>query len=223
MTYAGLVSVVLGASLLGAWACKPKSKPQALQPQSSTAPAPSSVAPVASAIPTRMVVPKGPAFAIEAGSGLGPVRFGATVATIERLMEAKCDELTEAYCRYVDAGIEYELSKGVVSGIVVYRHDRPVAGSPGKLWGRTRCAIVPDITPRVLLSYVRSVLGKPTASESVTTDNPNRTVLKETYPGLVLEYDRGERTGDLIVGSIRVTKSDKPIPARKLEAPPPVH
>ncbi len=223
LTYFGFMSFVLGSSLLGALACKPKAKAQATQPVSSSAQAPFSAAPSASVTPVRVVVPKGPAFAIEAGSGLGPVRFGATVATVERLMEAKCDELTDDYCRYIDAGVEYELSKGVVSGIVVARHGRPVAGSSGKTWGRTRCAIAPDVTPRVLLSYARSILGKPATSESVTTENPNHTLLKETYPGLVLEYDRGERTGDLILGSIRVTKSDKPIPAHKADPPPPVH
>lgn len=134
-------------------------------------------------------------------------------------MEAKCDEVTESYCRYIDAGIEYELTKGVVSGVVVYRHDRPVPGSPGKLWGRTRCAIPPDITPRVVFSYVRSILGKPLTSEAVSGDNPNRTGLRETYNGLVLEYDRGERTGDLILGSIRVTKANGPITPRP-DAPP---
>jgi hypothetical protein len=142
------------------------------------------------------------------------VRFGATVATIERLMGSKCDEQTDTLCRYILAGIEFELTGGAVSGIVVYRHDRPVEGSPGKVWGRTQCAIPPDITPRVVFSYVRSLLGKPLSSEEVKTENPNRTALKDTYPGLVLEYDHGEHTDDLIVGSIRVVKTDKPAPKK---------
>lgn len=158
----------------------------------------------------RLIVPSGPAFAIEAGGGLGPVRFGATVSTIERLMASKCDELTVKFCRYIPAGIEFELSDGVVSGIVIYRHDRAVVGSPGKVWGRTRCAIPPDITPRVILTYVHSKLGQPQSSEPITAANPNRTALRETYPGLVLEYDRGEYTQELSVGSIRITTLDKP-------------
>jgi hypothetical protein len=142
-------------------------------------------------------------------------------------MEAKCDQLTDRICRYIPAGIEYELTDGVVSGIIVYRHDRPVADNPGKVWGRTRCAIPPDITPRVILSYVHSNLGQPQAVEKITTANPNRTALRETYQGLVLEYDRGEFTNELIVGSIRVIKADKapvprPQPAHS-RSPEPLH
>jgi hypothetical protein len=125
-------------------------------------------------------------------------------------MGSKCEDLSEIFCRYPTAGIEFELSDGVVSGIIVYRHGRPIAGEPGKSWGRTRCAIRPDITPRVLLTYVHERLGKPQASEPVTTTSPNRTALRETYPGLVLEFDRGEYTQELLLGSIRVTKLEKP-------------
>jgi hypothetical protein len=140
------------------------------------------------------------------------VRFGATVQTVERLMESKCEDLTDKICRYVLAGIEFELSNGVVSGIVVHRHDRPVLDKPGKIWGRTRCAIPPDITPRMLPKYVHSVLGPPQSSEPVNGENPNRTALRESYPGLELEYDRAEYTQELVLGSIRVTKLDSPTP-----------
>jgi hypothetical protein len=206
----GVLAGVIGA--LGGTGCKSKtkstdSKPTILAEAPSARPAAQGLS---SAAPTRsFVVPSGPAFAIQAGVGLGPVRFGATVATIERLMGSKCDELTEKFCRYIPAGIEYDLSEGVVSGIIVYRHDRAVVGSPGKTWGRTRCAILPDITPRVILSYVHSNLGAPQSSEPVNGANPNRTALRETYPGLVLEYDRGEYTQELVLGSIRVVKLDK--------------
>lgn len=196
---------------MAASACKSRSKTDGVDKSARTAltgvTAPA--ANVGSAAPTRSyVTPAGPPFAIIPGVGLGPVRFGATVATIERLMEAKCDELTDKICRYIPAGIEYELTDGVVSGIIVYRHDRSVPGNPGKVWGRTRCAIPPDLTPRVILSYVHSNLGQPQSVEKVATANPNRIALRETYPGLVIEYDRGEYTNELIVGSIRIVKAE---------------
>jgi len=220
LTSVRFAGFAFGASLLGASACKSKSKPESSPTVLASSAAVSASATPPGAAPSKnVIVPQGPAFAIEAGVGLGPVRFGATVATIERLMEGKCDEITETFCRYIGAGIEYELTKGVVSGIVVHRHDRPVAGSPGKTWGRTRCAIAPDVTPRTLLSYVRTVLGKPLASEAVTGDNPNRTGLRETYKGLILEFDRGEHTGDLILGGIRVTKAGES-PKHPVDAPP---
>lgn len=207
------VALVTVSCLLGGSACKSKNKPITRNATGSPeAPsAPPSASEVSSTASTKkFYIPSGPAFAIEAGAGLGPVRFGATVSTIERLMGSKCDELTEKFCRYIPAGIEFELSDGMVSGIVVYRHDRAVVGSPGKTWGRTRCAIAPDITPRVILKYVHATLGKPQSSEPVTQANPNRTALRETYPGLVLEYDRGEYTQELVLGSIRVTKLNRP-------------
>ena len=226
--YTGLIlAVTLG---LGGVACKPKAHPVKPAPQNSAASAQPSTPGSAASIqaPRRSFVkPAGPAFAIVAGEGLGPVRFGATVATIERLMESKCEELTEKYCRYLAAGIEYELKDGIVSGIVVYRHDRPVEGSPGKVWGRTRCAILPDLTPRVILSYVHASMGNPQSSETIDAANPNRTALREHYQGLVLEFDQGEYTKELVLGSIRILKLDnppKPKPAVVHKAPPePLH
>jgi hypothetical protein len=212
-------------------ACKSKARPTKPGQANTTAasPNPSASGPGFGLAPPRrsFVTPAGPSFAIMAGEGLGPVRFGATVATIERLMEGKCEELSERHCRYIRAGIEYELKDGVVSGIVVYRHDRPVEGSPGKFWGRTRCAIPPDITPRMVAGYVHSVLGKPESHESVETVNANRTALREHYQGLDLEYDRGEYTKELVLGSIRVLKLDnppKPKPVVVPKGPPePLH
>jgi len=155
-------------------------------------------------------MPAGPAFAIVPGVGFGPVRFGASLATVERLMTTPCEERTASVCRYITAGIEYELNNGLVSGMLVHRHDRVVDGST-KIWGQTRCAIAPDITPRVIQNYVHSLLGKPESSEAITAPNPNRTVLREVYPGVVFEYDRGEYTNQLVVGSIRVVKADSPV------------
>ena len=223
-----LVSLMLAFSAIG---CKPKARPTKPAPShsaTSTQPAASgSSEALASPLRRSFVTPAGPAFAILAGEGLGPVRFGATVATVERLMEAKCEELTEKHCRYIKAGIEYELENGVVSGIVIRRHDRPVEGSPGKLWGRTRCAIPPDVTPRTIVGYVHSVLGEPQSHETVDAANPNRTSLREHYQGLVLEYDRGEYTKELVLGSIRILKLDnppKPKPAVARKGPPePLH
>lgn len=219
------------AAALTAIGCKPKARPTKPTPANSAAqgqPSASASSHAVNSPPQRsFVMPAGPAFAIMAGEGLGPIRFGATVATVERLMEGKCEELTEKHCRYIKAGIEFELESGIVSGIVIYRHDRPVDGSPGKSWGRTRCAIPPDITPRMVVGYVHSVLGKPQSHEMVKAANPNRTALREHYQGLDLEYDQGEYTKELVLGSIRVLKlanPPKPKPAVVRSGPPdPLH
>ena len=70
--------------------------------------------------------------AIQAGQGVGPIRIGATVATIERLMAAPCEVKTESVCRYIKRAVEFDLDKsGVTDRIVVHRHDRP-AGPDAK-------------------------------------------------------------------------------------------
>ena len=70
--------------------------------------------------------PKAPSLAIQAGQGVGPIRIGATVATIERLMEAPCEVKTESVCRYIRRAVEFDLDKnGFTERIVVHRHDRP--------------------------------------------------------------------------------------------------
>jgi hypothetical protein len=157
--------------------------------------------------------PSGPVFAIEPGKGFGPVRFGATVQTIERLMQSKCEQLTDTLCRYFAAGIEYQLTDGVVSGMAVFREGRSVTGIPGKTWGLTRLVLPPDIVPRVVLSYVHSVMGKPESWQQIKAGAPDRTVLRETYPGLIFEYDRSEFSAELVLGCIRVLNqkaADKP-------------
>ncbi len=159
---------------------------------------------------SRMRRPVGPAFAVEAGKGLGPVRFGATVATVERLMELKCDEVTDTRCWMFDAGVEFELSQGAVSGITIHRFDRPVSGHPDKKWGTFAGGIPPDIRITMVPEAVQEGLGPPTSSESLDGKNPNRTVRRDQYPGLELEYDLNPENGRLMLGGIRVRRVASP-------------
>jgi hypothetical protein len=166
-----------------------------------SAPAPSAPAPALT--PPRAAVP---AFAVEPGAGLGPIRFGSTVATVERHMQAKCEELTDEHCRYIAAGIELELTKGVVSGIVIHRYNRPVAGDPSKKWGAFAGGIPPKVMMMMVPEAVIEQIGKPKRTEAVTTDNPNWTVRRDTYDGMVLEYDKNRANNRLMLGQIRVVK-----------------
>jgi hypothetical protein len=70
-------------------------------------------------------VPSGPVLAILAGKGVGPIRIGATVATIERQMQKKCDVKTDKMCRYIDRAVEFDLENGEVKTIRVERPGRP--------------------------------------------------------------------------------------------------
>src|SRR5512145_277599 len=140
--------------------------------------------------PVARPIPAGPSFAVEAGAGLGPIRFGSTVATVERHMQTKCEELTDKYCRYVAAGIELELTQGAVSGIVIHRFDRPIAGDLSRKWGTFAGGIPPAVRMMMVPEAVMEYLGKPKRTEVVTGDNPNWTVRRDTYDGMILEYDK---------------------------------
>lgn len=156
--------------------------------------------------PTSRLKPSGPAFAVEPGAGLGPIRFGSTVATVERHMQTKCEDLTDKVCRYIAAGIELELTDGAVSGIVINRFDRPVGGDPSKLWGAFAGGIPPKVQMAMVPEAVIEQIGKPKRTEAVQGEPPNWTVRRDTYDGMVLEYDKNLVNDRLMLGQIRVLK-----------------
>src|SRR3954467_8184354 len=68
--------------------------------------------------------PSGPMLAVLPGEGVGPIRLGATVGTIERLMDKRCEVLTEELCRYVTRGIDFHLQGGYTDWTHVQRAGR---------------------------------------------------------------------------------------------------
>lgn len=164
------------------------------------------IAATASPVPTASSRHATPSFAVLPGEGLGPIRFGSTVATVERHMQAKCEQLTDKYCRYIGSGLELELTNGVVTGIVIHRYQRPVAGEPGKTWGLFNGGIPPKVFMMMVPEAVIEEIGKPQRSEVVAEENPNWTVQRDYYPGMVLEYDRNRVNDRLMLGQIRIVK-----------------
>lgn len=150
--------------------------------------------------------PAGPAFAIEPGQGIGPIRFGSTVATVERHMGSKCEELTDKYCRYITSGLELELANGGVTGMAVHRWSRPVEGSSDKIWGVFAGGLPPKVMLMMVPESVIEEIGAPKRTEDVTGDNPNWTVRRDYYDGLVLEYDKNRANDRLMLGKISVVK-----------------
>src|SRR5688572_23732600 len=69
-------------------------------------------------------LPSGPMLAVFAGQGVGPIRVGATVATIQRHMALPCDVKTATHCRYIGRGVEFELKNGVTERIRAHRAGR---------------------------------------------------------------------------------------------------
>jgi len=159
--------------------------------------------------PKQFPPPSGPMLAVFPGHGVGAIRFGATVATIERLMELPCEVKTETVCRYPARGIEFGLVGGAVDTISIHRAGRP-AGKNAKgealEYGFFRGAIPPDLRLGMLPKAIQEYLKQPERVETVPQPNPTNTVERHYYPGLVVEYDRHDN-GNLILGGIQVVKA----------------
>ena len=156
-------------------------------------------------------MPEGPVLAIEAGKGVGPIRLGATVATIERLMAAPCEVKTATVCRYIVRAVEFELKDGVTDRITVHRHERPAGpdarGVPQE-YGFFNGGIPPGAALGMVPSAVVKLLGKPQSVEAVTTQNENGTVQRATYPGMVLEFDK-YKNGNVMLGAVIIARGQQ--------------
>jgi len=201
-----------------AWGCKSPAKPQPAATASASAgaapSAPLAAAPSVPAAPmpsSTVQMPEGPVLAIQAGQGVGPIRIGATVATIERLMAAPCEVKTESVCRYIRRAVEFDLDKnGVTERIVVHRHDRPAGpdarGEP-QVYGFFNGGIPPGVGLGMIPKAVLEFLGPPLSSERVSSANDFDTVARDTYPGgMVLEYDEYKKSGKVMLGAVIITK-----------------
>ncbi len=150
--------------------------------------------------------PSGPVLAILAGKGVGPIRIGATVATIERQMQKKCDVVTATQCRYIDRAVVFDLEDGKVKTIRVERPGRPAGEKKGGLeqrYGIFNGAIPPDIRTGMLPWAVQRVLGPPNKVEKKDGSDENHVVEVAHYDGMTLEYDKLDN-GKLALGEIRI-------------------
>jgi hypothetical protein len=156
----------------------------------------------------RWSAPGGPMLAIEAGKGLGAIRIGATVATIERLMDKRCEVLTEELCRYISRGVDFHLIGGITNWIHVQRAGRPAGndflGEPLE-FGFFNGGIPPDLRLGMVPSAIKEYLGPPERIEPVPQPNPASLVARDYYPGMVIEYDRFTN-GKIIMGGVRIMK-----------------
>jgi hypothetical protein len=155
-------------------------------------------------------LPEGPSLAIQAGKGVGPIRLGATVATIERLMAAPCEVKTADVCRYIRRAVEFHLDKdGVTDRIVVHRHERPAGldarGVP-QVYGFFNGGIPPGAGLGMIPKAVVEIIGPALSSARVTEKNDFNTIGRDTYPGaMVLEYDE-YKNGKVMLGGVILTK-----------------
>jgi hypothetical protein len=151
------------------------------------------------------MLPTGPSFAIEAGRGIGAIRFGATVPTIERLMDRRCEVLSDNLCRYYTRGVDFHLVNGALAKVHVQRAGRSAGNDvTGKklTFGFFNGGIRPDLALGMTPKAVQEYLGPPERIERVPEPNPSNMVARDYYPGLVIEYDRYENGKIIWAGAI---------------------
>jgi hypothetical protein len=156
----------------------------------------------------KWTMPSGPMLAIDAGKGVGAIRIGANVNTIERMMQKRCEVLTDEICRYVSRGVDFHLVGGITSWIHVQRAGRPAGvdhmGEPLE-FGFFNGAIPPDVRLGMVPAAVKEYIGPPERIEQVPQPNPASLVARDYYPGMVIEYDR-YTNGKIILGGVRIVK-----------------
>jgi hypothetical protein len=145
--------------------------------------------------------PRGPRFAIIAGKGIGPIRLGATPATVERLMELPCPDKSDTVYRYVDRGVEFRFTDGKLTRIIAHRGGREAPG--GKVWGVFNGGIPPDLQFGMIMPAVQQFLGPPKSVKAGNEGADKETTEQHYYEGMVLEYD-ALPGGRVIYGAVRI-------------------
>lgn len=167
--------------------------------------------------------PSGPSLAVLPGLGVGAIRLGATVETIERLMEKPCEVKTDSLCRYITRGVDFQLVGGYTTLIYVQRAGRPAgvdaSGEPVE-FGFFNGGIPPDLRLGMIPRAIQQYLGPPERVENVPQPNPASIVSRDYYPGAVIEYDR-YTNGKIIMGGIQIMKDPEGRPGYQYEPPPP--
>jgi hypothetical protein len=150
-------------------------------------------------------IPVGPELEIAPGKGFGPIRFGAKVETIERLIGEPCEEKRvegdDVLCRYSAQAVEFVLRNGQVVQMRAHRLGRPFKTEPKPDYGIFNGRFAAGVAPGMLAPAVRELLGEPKRVVPVTRDNPNRTVEIYEYDTFSLEFDRLP-TDSVVLGGI---------------------
>jgi hypothetical protein len=143
------------------------------------------------------------------GQGIGPIRFGATKETIERLMGAPCEDATESLCRYVGRAVDFKLEGGAVTEMRISRKGREAKRTPdGSIveYGFFNGALLPDLYFGMQPSAIQEHLGPPLKIEKISPLGVDSFAERHVYDGVTLEYDLWSN-GKLVLGAAVLTKS----------------
>jgi hypothetical protein len=152
----------------------------------------------------------GPAYPILPGQGIGPIRFGANRQTIERLMSAPCEDVTETLCRYVSRGVDFKLEGGVTKEIRISRKGREAKRAPdGSVieYGFFNGALMPDLYFGMQPGAIQEFLGAPQKVEKIQPLGADGFAERHIHDGVTFEYDEWSN-GKLVLGAVILTKSE---------------
>jgi hypothetical protein len=144
------------------------------------------------------------------GQGVGPIRFGATVATIERHMDASCDQISEDRCLFVRQAIEFFLEDGKLVRLKAHRRDRVVKNPPkegDQYFGTLRGLLFPKIMLGLHRHVVEEEFGAPHKKEPKDPPGADGLVDRHYYDGVTLEFDQIEN-GNIVLSAIEVFPSE---------------
>jgi hypothetical protein len=188
-----------------------KSKPETAGPGAASAAASAVAAPSAPPAPPpeRVIpVPTGPVLAIQRGEGIGPIRFGATVETVERHMERPCDHRQGNVCRYIGRAAEFFFDgSGTLEEIRLHRVNRPADPPPAR-YGVFNGHFPEGAQFGMLPHAVRELLGSPGEVQQVKEIGPAGTVEVYVYEDMRIELDRMP-SGDVVLGGVVLFRPKK--------------
>jgi hypothetical protein len=139
-------------------------------------------------------IPVGPNLVVVPGKGLGPIRFGANIETIERLIGEPCEEKREeaghTLCRYSAQAVDFVLEGGGITEMRAHRLGRLFRAEPKLEYGIFNGRFESGVAFGMLPAAVEELLGKPKATRAVEGENAHHTELVYDYDGVTLEFDR---------------------------------
>ncbi len=156
--------------------------------------------------PKRFQVPVGRPLGIFPGKGVGAVRFGATVETVERLVDAKCTEKTKQVCRYEGRAVDFLFDdQGGVREIRIHGDERKFSDEPGRTYGVYNGRFTEGAALGMYAPYVIKDIGEPKRVETIPDGDekgPFPTMERHYYDDMVLEYDKLENGNVVLAGII---------------------
>jgi hypothetical protein len=195
----GLGSLIGGLVLTsGCRSSAREDQPGAAKEQAATKAVASGGAPGASQPVESRGKPTGPGLLVYVGKGVGPLRFGAYVSTIERLLRAPCDYRTEIRCVQFDRALDLTLEDGVLSKIRVESPEHvPLGLGPKELGvnaGRTFGAFNGLLEPKIVFGLHKHIVeeeyGKPKSEDAVKLEGPTGLIARAHYDHITFEYER---------------------------------